>query len=107
MLYTIISSIRYLARQGLALHGDRDEEDGNFNQLVKVKAEADPGILDWLKKKSNKYTSPEIQNELVSVMSLQILRNLTVNIQQSLFYTIMIDDATDKANKEQVVLVLR
>ena len=75
MLYSIISSIRYLARQGLPLRGDGNEEDRNFSQLMKLKAEIAPGIFDWLKKKSNKYTSPEIQNELLSVMSLNSLHS--------------------------------
>ncbi len=107
MLYRIISSIRYLARQGLALRGDGNEDDGNFNQLLLLRAIDDPSMLDWLQKKRNKYTSPEIQNELMMVMSHEILRMLANDIQQSLFYTIMVDEATDKSNKEQVVLVLR
>ena len=40
-------------------------------------------------------------------MSLTILHSLISDIQKSLFYTIMVDEAMDKANKEQVVLVLR
>ena len=97
----------YLARQGLPLRGDRNEEDGNFNQLMKFMAIDNPGISDWLKKKKKKYTSPGLQNELLMVMSHNILCSITNDIQQSIFYTIMVDEATDKANKEQVVLVLR
>ena len=37
MLYSIISSIWYLARQDLPLHVDGNEEDGNFSQLMKLK----------------------------------------------------------------------
>lgn len=45
MWLKIISSIRYLARQGLAPRGNGDEEDGNFFQLLKLKGEDDPGLL--------------------------------------------------------------
>jgi hypothetical protein len=107
MLHKIISSIRYLARQGLALRGHGNDDDGNFTQLLQLRAIDDPSIFDWLKKKSSKYISPEIQNELLMVMSHEILRTLAKDIQQSLFYTIMVDEATDKSNKEQVVFVLR
>ena len=55
MFLKILSSIRYLARQGLPLRGDGDEQDGNFLQLLKVKGEDDPMMVDWLKRKANKY----------------------------------------------------
>jgi hypothetical protein len=52
MFLKILSSIRYLARQGLALRGDGDEQDGNFLQLLKLKGEDDPSMIDWLKLKA-------------------------------------------------------
>ncbi len=40
MLIKIISSIRFLARQGLTLRGDGSEElDSNFYQMLKLKSE--------------------------------------------------------------------
>ena len=59
------ASIRYLARQGLALRGDGDEDDGNLLQLLKLKGEDDPAMLEWLKRKVNKYTSHEILNDII------------------------------------------
>ena len=49
MLLKILSSIRYLARQGLPLRGDGDEQDGNFLQLLKLRGEDDSKMIDWLK----------------------------------------------------------
>ena len=40
-------------------------------------------------------------------MSLKIVREITSNLQACAFYTIMVDEATDCSNKEQVVIVLR
>ena len=37
-LLEIISCIRFLARQGLAMRGGGDESDGNLQQLVRMKA---------------------------------------------------------------------
>ena len=53
-----------------------------------------------------KYTSHEIQNELLSILSLQI-REIASQIQSAPYFTVMIDEATDLANIEQVVLVTR
>ncbi|KAL5013670.1 hypothetical protein ScPMuIL_007940, partial [Solemya velum] len=43
----VVSTIRFLARRSLALRGDGDETDVNFNQLLKLHGENDPKILDW------------------------------------------------------------
>ena len=76
MLIKVMSSIRFLARQGLALRGDGNEElDGNFYQMLKLKAEEDPRVYDWLKKKTNKYTSHDIQNEILKVMAVCVEGN--------------------------------
>ena len=64
-------------------------------------------MLDWLKKKTNKYTSPEIQNEILKLMALQVLREVAANLHSTTFYTIMVDETTDVSNDEQVVLCLR
>ena len=69
---TILRNIRFLVRQGLALCGSIEEES-NFIQLLKLEGEVDSQIEKWLKKKSGKYTHPEIQNECLQLMSLTIL----------------------------------
>ena len=68
----IISSIRYLARQGIALRG-YNEENPNFIQLLNLRAEDDDHLKEWLLRKSKKYTSPIIQNEILKDMALTIL----------------------------------
>ena len=107
MLLKIISSIRFLGRQGLALRGDKKEDDGNFMQMLNVKAEDDPRLLDWLKKKINKYTSHDIQNEILKLMAVRILRDIASGLHLSPFITIMIDETTDVSNKEQATIVFR
>ena len=58
----ILSTIRFLGRQRLALRGHGNESDSNFTQLVKLRGEDDPTIEGWLDEKTNKYTSANIQN---------------------------------------------
>ena len=104
LLYKLLSTIRFLACQGLALRGDASEEDSNYTQLLGID---DPRIFEWVRKKTNKYSSQCIQNEMLTIMSLTILRKIVANVQSAMFYTIMVDETTDFSNKEQVVLVLR
>lgn len=94
-LYQIISSIRFLSRQGLALRGDGCERDGNLTQLLLMKAESDPSLSEWMKRKENVYTSPDIQNEILMVLGVKLLRELSSEIQSSPFISIMVDETTD------------
>ena len=50
-LLKLISNIRFLNRQGLALHGDGNEEDSNFMQLMKLCAEDDERVSTWIWKR--------------------------------------------------------
>ena len=58
-------------------------------------------------KKTNKYTSGEIQNELLEIMALHILQQICSDIAKHGFFTIMADECTDVSNKEQFVICIR
>ena len=103
----LLSNIRFLARQGLPLRGHGDETDSNFYQLFRLRGEDDPRIETWLKKKTDKYTSADIQNEVLGIMALQVLRNVTASIRAAPFFAIMVDETADISNKEQLVICFR
>ena len=105
--YHILSSIRYLARQGLAIRGHGDDSDGNFIQLLRMKAKDDDNLSSWMTRKDNSYTSPDIQNEIVDLMSSHVLRVIAIDLRKSPFLSIMIDETRDCANTEQVTVVVR
>ena len=44
------------------------------------------------------YTSPAIQNEIIKVMGLQVLRDACANHQSSPFLTVMADETTDSTS---------
>ena len=60
-LMQVLSSVRYLARQGLAMRGDKDETNSNFYQLLLLLLHAtdNSDMLSLLDGK--KFTTPEIQ----------------------------------------------
>ena len=103
MLIKILSCLQLLARQGLAIRGDGDECDANFIQLFKFLGQDDvKSINEWLKKKMDKYTSHDIQNELLKIKSHYVLRGIAEQLQNS-FLTVMID----VKNQEQVLIIFR
>ncbi len=104
-LMNVIRCVRYLARQGVALQGNPDND--NLFQLLKLLASKDSSIETALAKSTNKYTHNDIQNELLDIMAQHVLRELLVNIRQNGFFSIMGDEYTDIGNKEQLTFCVR
>ena len=107
VLEKILENIRFLARQGLPLRGHGTGADSNFMQLLCLRALDSPTILAWLEKKADKYISGDIQNEILQIMALHILRSISSNIVSSNFFTVMADECMDIANMEQFVVCIR
>ena len=57
--------------------------------------------------KEDRYTSGDIQNEILTVMAHRILRGVKDWLDQSKFLSIMVDETTVSANREQVVICMR
>ena len=104
----VLWSVRFLALQCLPFRGHGDHEsDSNILQLMKLRSEDDSRIVGWLERKTSKYTAPDMQTEILKTMALQVLRQVVESIQSAPFLTIVIDEATDVSNKEQVVVCFR
>ena len=101
----IIESLQYLARQGLAIRGDNDEES-NFIQLLKLRAKDDEDLANWLDGKGAKYTSHDIQNEIISLLATHTIRELVSEIRNN-YYSLICDEYTDISNNEQLTICLR
>ena len=71
---TLLRNIRFLSHQGLAFWGNNNE--GNFEQLVKLIAKVDPRITSWMEKKRQKYLHHDTQNEIIRLMAFMILRDI-------------------------------
>ena len=107
VLLTILSNLRFLARQACAIRGDGNEHDSNFIQLFKLRGEDNPMIYEWMFKRTDKYTSHDLQNDMRKAMAHKVLRNINSRLHSASFFTIMADETTDASNKEQVVIVFR
>ena len=88
-----------MGRQG---QGNEDEES-NYNQLIHLRAKDHPELLTWSKKKKDKYTCHDSQNEIIKLMSHNILREVGDNIKKAKWFSII----RDIANKEQLTICLR
>ena len=80
------------SQDSFAFRGDGNESDLYFMWLLNLRSEDDSNLADWVKQKTDKYTSPEMQNEMVKIMALRILRKISANLQCTSFYTVMLDE---------------
>ena len=104
MLKKHLSSVRFLARQGLAFRG-HEESEGNMLQLLQMWAEHGSGIKEWLR--DGKYLSHDIVNEQIKLMSDSVLREILSEVKNSMFFALQADEATDVAFNEQMCISIR
>ena len=109
-LKTVMECIQYLARQGLSLRGS-DHIDDNLTQLLVLRSKDNPAILERVFSNSiankRKFKHQDYQNELLSLMANEVLRNKLNLIKKSQFFSTICDEYTDVANKEQLSFCVR
>ena len=92
--------------QALALRGDGDKYDSNLMLILHLRALDQLQLVAWLEWKKDKYVSPQIQNEILSVMGTTVLREIASTIRCAQYFALMVDEVTDSSNKEQVLICL-
>ena len=80
-LIDVICCLRLLARQGIALQGDANED--NFSQLMLLLSTKDDSVTKHFARKKHKYTHHETQNELLNLMARQVLRSKVMTIEKN------------------------
>ncbi|XP_042208920.1 zinc finger MYM-type protein 1-like isoform X2 [Homarus americanus] len=103
----ILSNLRFLARQGLGIQGEKDKTNSNFIQLCHLRGKSDPQLMTWVMKYQNKYTGSEMLNEILQVMGMKVLKHIAVSLQDTEFFSILADRITDHSNKEHLVVCVR
>ena len=75
-MLSIAENLHFLSQQGIGTRGDGNESDSNFHQLLLLRSADNPELAQWLDKKKDKNTSPEIQNEILKVMAMSLSRSI-------------------------------
>jgi len=105
-LLKIISSIFYLTRQGLPIRGHTDD-NSNIFQLLKLRSIDSSELNNWLLRTKFKWTSHEIQNEIISLLSQYVKTKLLNQIKSAKYFAIIMDETTDNSCTEQVSICFR
>ena len=101
-----LSAVKFLLHQGIVLRG-HDDTCGNVHQLLVMLSGDCADVKSWICEK--RYMSHEIVNEQICMMANNLLRSLLTNISANtpLWYSVIGDEATDVAKREQFNLSIR
>ena len=119
-LKSIAETIIFCGRQGIALRGHRDDwkhleesphsNPGNFVALLRFRVDSGDQVLaDHLASAGANalYTSKTTQNELIGICGGIIQSRILDRIRAAGVFSLMADEATDAANKEQLAICIR
>ena len=113
ILQQIVIAFEFLAKQGLALRGHRDDKvdldmnRGNFIATLQLMAKEN-SVQKHLSsaKRNSKYTSKTIQNDIIHVYAMKIKEKLTEELRsQNLPFTIIADECTDSHSNQEILSV--
>ena len=109
---TVCTVIRMLALQALPLRGHREGEyslnRGNFIETLMLISDHDEIVKRKLTEKENaKYTSPDIQNELLGIMATLVREGIVRDVERSRCYAFICDETKDITKIERLACVLR
>lgn len=108
-----IEAIKLLTFQGCALRGHDERPNsrnqGNFLELIKFLASYNKTVADVVLEnapQNAKYTSPDIQKEILHVLATNVQKAIRDEIGMSKFW-IIVDESQDESKKEQMAIVVR
>ena len=107
-LRRLITTVKYLAQEGIAFRGHAASE-GHFKELLRLRADDSPELREWLKKKEN-FTHHDIQNEMLRLISHEVVRGLVAELHsdgQPTYFSVIVDGTQDVNGLEQESICLR
>jgi len=119
ILRPIIETLIVCGKQNIALRGNNDSgkiynesietNDGNFRSLLRFKSLTDPILDKHLKNATTfaSYTSPNVQNEIITICGNLIQENILKNIRNAKYFSILVDETQDVSRLEQMSFCVR
>ena len=112
-LDAVIDCVVLCGKQNIAFRGHCDANTqtssvnkGIFKAILDFRALGDPVLQKHLAEgpRNAQYTSPETQNEIISICKSLILDNIANDVKENGLFTIICDECTDAGNEEQLSL---
>lgn len=98
-------------RSGSLVLSDSVQFEGNFTAILRFGLSiAEQDELSSIREKCAKnatYTSPDIQNEILTIWGTLIFKKITDEVRKSKYFAILADETTDVSKVEQFSLCIR
>jgi len=116
ILQSLFKTIIFCGKNNIALRGRRDDDpqnaslSGNFQALLEFRIDSGDQTLQHhleTAPRNATYISKTIQNEMITTVGAIILNNLSQEIKDSKYFSVMSDEAADISNKENLSVVIR
>ena len=113
VLERIVNVTLMLATCNLSFRGHREHlgvpNSGNFLAIIQLLATYDPVLKELVNRPegSVKYLSPDIQNELIYILAQRVQRDITAEINEAPFYSVIMDTTQDLSKRDQLSQVYR
>ena len=116
ILKSLFKTTIFCGKNNIALRGRRDDDPqnaslaGNFQALLEFRIDSgDQTLKHHLETapRNATYISKTIQNEMITTVGAIIVNNLSQEIRDSKYFSIMSDEAADISNKENLSVVIR
>ena len=78
------------------MRGDGSDASANLIQLLRLRAEDRPEVLQWLDRTARKHTAPENQNKMLQLMAHCVFRKILKDVHSSPFLSIMVKTSTSE-----------
>ncbi|XP_071747871.1 zinc finger MYM-type protein 1-like [Lepeophtheirus salmonis] len=127
----LFQTVGFLAKQGLAFRGDSETREkltesnennrGNFLELLSLRSHDNHILKDKLEAEVKKFgsagagfakwTSPDIQNELIEIIASKVTENIIEDVKtcagdDDYWFSVIVDETSDMSNTEQFSLSL-
>ena len=107
----ILETIRWLSIQGIAFRGDDEYDEshnkGNFIELLQLRCIDIPELKKHLETAVNKYTSPDIQNECIHLLAMEVRATICEELIKCLYFALMVDETQDEnQNVHEFIFIL-
>ena len=112
-IMSIIEVLILCSKQEIAFRGHDEGETslnrGNFREILGLVASHDCVVEERLSHgpRNAKYTSPTIQNNIISIMATLVRRSICASVQKSEMYSIIVDETKDLSKQEQLFIAVR
>ncbi|XP_069503891.1 zinc finger MYM-type protein 1-like [Ambystoma mexicanum] len=105
----LLKVVCVLGRQGLAFRATDESQDshnkGNFIAILRLLSDNNELLKVKMARRYGHYTSPEYQNDMISVVANLIRQNIVRKVTKH--FAVLVDETKDISHKEQMSFVIR